>query len=140
MFDIGGWELFLIGAVALIVVGPKDLPRLVRNVGKWVGKARALARDFQTGMEDAAREADLQDVAKTARSVSNPGRAVREAATDFKKSVEADAGLGGAPAGARPTAAKSSRPARDGEDAGRSDDAVLADFQRGVRKTADKGR
>lgn len=63
MFDIGFMELLVIGALALIVVGPKELPGLLRTVGQYAGKARAMARDFQRTMEDAAREADLGDVA-----------------------------------------------------------------------------
>ncbi|MFN3261874.1 MAG: Sec-independent protein translocase protein TatB [Pikeienuella sp.] len=63
MFDIGFMELLVIGALALIVVGPKELPGLLRTVGQFAGKARSMARDFQRTMEDAAREADLGDVA-----------------------------------------------------------------------------
>lgn len=63
MLDIGFLELLVIGALALVVVGPKELPGLLRTVGQFVGKARAMARDFQRTMEDAAREADLGDVA-----------------------------------------------------------------------------
>lgn len=61
MLDIGGWELLVIAVVALIVVGPKDLPGLVRNVGRWVAKARGMAREFQAGMEAAAKEADIDE-------------------------------------------------------------------------------
>jgi sec-independent protein translocase protein TatB len=68
MLDIGMMELFVIGALALIVVGPKDLPSLLRTVGQYVGKARGMARDFQRTMEDAAREADLDDVADVVKS------------------------------------------------------------------------
>lgn len=63
MFDIGFMEVLVIGALALIVVGPKELPGLLRTVGQFTGKARAMAREFQRTMEDAAREADLGDVA-----------------------------------------------------------------------------
>jgi sec-independent protein translocase protein TatB len=48
--------------VALIVIGPKDLPRVARNVGRWVGKGRALAREFQNQLEEMAREAELDKV------------------------------------------------------------------------------
>ena len=70
MLDIGWQELLVIGALALIVVGPKDLPGLLRSVGQWVGKIRGMARDFQRTMSDAARETemtafkDLQDIKK----------------------------------------------------------------------------
>ena len=70
MLDIGWQELLVIGALALIVVGPKDLPGLLRSVGQWVGRIRGMARDFQRTMTDAARETemsafkDLQDIKK----------------------------------------------------------------------------
>jgi sec-independent protein translocase protein TatB len=62
MFDIGWSEMGLILMVALIVIGPKDLPRVARTVGKWTGKARAMAREFQRSLDDMAREAELQDI------------------------------------------------------------------------------
>lgn len=54
-------ELLIVGALALIVIGPKDLPRMMRQVGRFVGQARGLARQFQDSMNDAAREADLEE-------------------------------------------------------------------------------
>ena len=62
MFDIGWQELFIVAVLALLVIGPKDLPRALRTMGKWVRKARALARDFQGGLDDVMREAELDDV------------------------------------------------------------------------------
>jgi sec-independent protein translocase protein TatB len=62
MFDIGWSELMVVGALALIVVGPKDLPKMLRTFGKYTAQARGMARDFQRSMEDAAREADLSDI------------------------------------------------------------------------------
>jgi sec-independent protein translocase protein TatB len=62
MFDIGWSEMAVILMVALIVIGPKDLPRVARTVGKWTGKARAMAREFQRSLDDMAREAELQDI------------------------------------------------------------------------------
>ncbi len=47
MFDIGWQELFIVAVLALLVIGPKDLPRALRAMGKWVRKARSLARDFR---------------------------------------------------------------------------------------------
>ncbi|MGF1551182.1 MAG: Sec-independent protein translocase protein TatB [Paracoccaceae bacterium] len=58
MLDIGWSELLVIGVLALLVVGPKELPGLFRTVGRYVGQARSVAREFQRSMEDAARDAD----------------------------------------------------------------------------------
>ena len=62
--DIGWVELLIIAAVAIIVVGPKDLPRLMRILGQWVGKARSLAREFQRSFDDLVRESELDDLRK----------------------------------------------------------------------------
>jgi sec-independent protein translocase protein TatB len=62
MFDIGWSEMAVILMVALIVIGPKDLPRVARTIGKWTGKARGMAREFQRSLDDMAREAELEDV------------------------------------------------------------------------------
>jgi sec-independent protein translocase protein TatB len=62
LFDIGWSEMAVILLVALIVIGPKDLPRVARTIGKWTGKARGMAREFQRSLDDMAREAELEDV------------------------------------------------------------------------------
>lgn len=62
MFGLDFSEILIIGVVALIVVGPKELPELMRSVGRWVGRARRMASEFQGQMSEALREADLQDV------------------------------------------------------------------------------
>ncbi len=62
MFDIGWQELFIVAALGLIVVGPKDLPRALRTVMGLVRKGRLLARDFQDGLDEVVREADLDDM------------------------------------------------------------------------------
>jgi sec-independent protein translocase protein TatB len=62
MFDIAWSELALIGAVALVVIGPKDLPRVMRTAGQWARKARLLAAEFQRNVEDMVREVEKQDI------------------------------------------------------------------------------
>ena len=62
LFDIAWPELLLIGAVALVVIGPKDLPRALRVAGIWVRKARTLSREFQNSVDQMIREAELDEV------------------------------------------------------------------------------
>lgn len=64
MLDIGWTEMAFIAVIALIVIGPKDLPKAMRTVSKWVRKARSLAREFQSGLDDIARDTDLDEVKK----------------------------------------------------------------------------
>jgi len=71
MFDIGWSEMAVIALIALIVIGPKDLPRLLRSVGHWTRKARGLAREFQSGVDDMIREADLEDAKKALDSAKS---------------------------------------------------------------------
>jgi sec-independent protein translocase protein TatB len=105
MFDIGWGEFFLIGVVALIVVGPKELPGLFRAVGQWTGKARAMAREFQRSLEQAANESGMDEVSRSLRSLEgvnlrSPSQTVRSYAA---KAVAADGEA--PPAGAKPTPA-----------------------------------
>ena len=62
MFDFSWSEILLIGVVALVVIGPKDLPRVLRTAGQWMSRARAVARDFQVQVDQLVRESELQDV------------------------------------------------------------------------------
>ena len=64
MFDIGWSELLVIAVVAIIVVGPKELPRLMRTFGHYVGKLRRMAADFQRQFEDAVRDTEIDEVRK----------------------------------------------------------------------------
>ena len=64
MFDIGYSELLLIAVVALVVIGPKDLPRVMRMVGGWVGKGRAMTRHVRAGFDTMMREAELDEMQK----------------------------------------------------------------------------
>ena len=65
-------EILIVAVVALIVVGPKDLPGMFREVGRFTARVRAMARDFQRAMEDAADQSGVKDVAKTFKAASNP--------------------------------------------------------------------
>lgn len=64
MFDIASTELLIVAVVALIVIGPKDLPAVMRTVGQWVGRARGMARHFRSGIDTMMREAELEEMEK----------------------------------------------------------------------------
>ena len=79
MFDIGWSEFVLIAVVALIAIGPKELPGVLRTIGQWMGKARKMAAEFQGQFQEAMREAEMADLKKSFDEV-------REAASGFTKS------------------------------------------------------
>ena len=64
MFDIAPTELLAVAVIALLVIGPKDLPKALRVVGHWVGRARGVARQFRSGFDSMVREAELADMEK----------------------------------------------------------------------------
>jgi sec-independent protein translocase protein TatB len=80
MFDIGWSELLVIGVVALIAIGPKELPGVLRMVGQWAGKVRRMASEFQGQFQEAMREAEMADLKKKFDEASS-------AATDFGSSI-----------------------------------------------------
>lgn len=71
MFDIGWSELVLIGIVSLIVIGPQDLPKMFRTLGRMTAKARSMAGEFSRAMDDAAKSSGLDDAAGTLRDVKS---------------------------------------------------------------------
>jgi sec-independent protein translocase protein TatB len=71
MFDFAWSELALIAVVALVVIGPKDLPRVLRTVGQWVQRARAIAREFQGSLDQMVREAELDDMKRQFDKATN---------------------------------------------------------------------
>ena len=77
MFDIGWSEFVLIAVVALIAIGPKELPGVLRTVGQWMGKARKMAAEFQSQFQEAMKEAEMADLKKSFDEV-------REAASGFR--------------------------------------------------------
>ena len=89
MFDIGGSELLVIGIVALIVVGPKDLPGMFRTLGQFTAKARGMAREFSRAMEDAANATGVKEAADDLKGLTSKKAlgldALDEAAAAFEK-------------------------------------------------------
>jgi len=80
MFDIGWSELVVIGVVALIAIGPKELPGVLRSVGFWMGKVRRMAAEFQGQFQEAMREAEMSDLKKHADDLNN---AAKQLTSDF---------------------------------------------------------
>lgn len=70
MFDLGWGELLVVGVVALVVLGPKELPNALRTISNLTKTARKLANEFQSGVNEIVREADLEDARKAAQSIS----------------------------------------------------------------------
>jgi len=89
MFDIGWSELVVIAVVALIAIGPKELPGVLRMVGQWVGKARKMATEFQGQFQEAMREAEMADLKKSFDEVKEAatGFAGANVMTELKKDV-----------------------------------------------------
>ena len=89
MFDLGWAELLVIGIVALIVVGPKDLPVLFRKVGQFVGKAKGMAREFTRAMDQAADDSGMKEATSSFKDMTSSKNlgldGVDEAVKDFKK-------------------------------------------------------
>jgi len=69
MFDIGWTELAIVALIALLVIGPKELPATMRMIAGWIGKIRGLAREFQSGLDDMMRETELDKLKEQAQGV-----------------------------------------------------------------------
>lgn len=108
MFDIGWSELVVIGVVALIVIGPKELPGVIRSVGRGVAKLRTMAGEFRAQFDDAMREAELHEVKKSfddmksaadnaTAAVTDPGAVIRDelnnAVADVKQAATGATGV-----------------------------------------------
>ena len=105
MLDIGWSELLIIAVVAIIVIGPKDLPRVLRNLGRAVGAVRRTAGEFRAQFEDAVRESELDELQREFADVAamHPAGAIKDAIETSLEPVE--------PPSAKPrTARKSTKP------------------------------
>lgn len=124
MFDIGWSEMMVIGALALIVIGPKDLPKALKTVGKWVRRAKDMAREFQSGVDEMVRESELEEARETLRNTSSLDKkiadtvdpsgemtkAMREQGESIQRDLEKDETEPAKPA---PATAAESKPVED---------------------------
>lgn len=78
MFDIGWQELFIVTVLAIIIIGPKDLPRAIRTITVWIRKARGLARDFQSNIDEVVREVELDELKKDVGKLTD-GNSIQKA-------------------------------------------------------------
>lgn len=109
MLDIGWSELAVIAVIALLVIGPKDLPRALYTVGKWMRAARKVTRDFQKHVDDMMREAELDEVRKGLNQVQNLNvrKKIQEAVDptgELKRAFDEPVTGSARPAAAKPSA------------------------------------
>ncbi len=101
MFDIGWGELVIIGIVALIAIGPKELPGALRTLGQWMGKVRRMASEFQNQFNEAMREAEMADIKKQVDTLTSGFDPVETARREFETAME-DKPAASTPAAASP--------------------------------------
>jgi sec-independent protein translocase protein TatB len=106
MFDLSWSHLLVVAVVALIAIGPKELPSVLRNVGHWMGKIRRMAAEFQTQFQEAMREAEMEDLKKHADDLNNAARSLTKPLdpTDYLGKLDAP-----------PTSASTATPATPSE-------------------------
>lgn len=91
MFGVDSTELAVVAVLALIFIGPKDLPKVLRTLGYWVGKVRGMARHFTSGIESMVREAELEEMEKKWREENERILALHPANADYPDSPKTGA-------------------------------------------------
>lgn len=127
MFDVAPTELLLVMVVALVIIGPKDLPKAMRFVGKWMGKARAMARHFRSGLDTMMREAELEELEKQWRKQNDE---------IMRQFPNADANAYDAPSGPEAPQADASSAPHGGVDDGQNPDFTAATTPRDKPESA----
>ena len=142
MFDIGWQELFILAVLAIIVIGPKDLPGAIRTITKWIRKARSMARDFQDGLDEVVREAELDDLKK---ELDTPGgldiaKKIEDAVdptSEITKDMDLDKDLYDEMSGAVDDLKKITDPDSAAKDAQKDDDPGEGEAQKTSRKASE---
>ena len=109
MFDMGWSELLLVAVLAIVFVGPKDLPRVMRTVGQYAAKMRAMVREFQNSFEDLARESELEELRK---QVAEMRETAMKPLADLQRSASISSDQLNAAATPEPTEAPAAEPAK----------------------------
>lgn len=100
MFDIGGWEFLLIVVLAIVIIGPKELPGMLRTLSYWIGRARALANEFRAGLDAMVEETGVRDVQQSIRdevtsAVGDDPAGVNTIRKDIERALDPEHGAGG---------------------------------------------
>ena len=93
MLDIGGWEFLLIAILGIMIIGPKELPGAIRTVSMFVRRARELARDFQSGLEEVARDAELDTLTDDIKGIAGSDSGVGNFRDELQDAVDPDGNL-----------------------------------------------
>ena len=93
MLDIGGWEFLLIAILGIMIIGPKELPGAIRTVSMFVRRARELARDFQSGLEEVARDAELDKLTDDIKGIAGSNSGVGNFRNELQNAVDPDGNL-----------------------------------------------
>jgi len=90
MFDIGWTEILVIAVVAIIVVGPKDLPRMLRSLGRYAGQLKRTAGEFRSQFDEAVRESELDELRTSLKDAAdmNPVNQIKDSVTESMKPLE----------------------------------------------------
>jgi sec-independent protein translocase protein TatB len=105
MFDLGWSELMVIAIVAIVVIGPKDMPQAFRTVGHWVSKARALAREFQGHLDELMRESQVDEMKRDFQAMTRPPE-------DLERDLMAGTAIPSKPSDVKPGEPKVDAPAQ----------------------------
>ena len=88
MFDLGWGKIIIIAVIALVVIGPKELPAVLRTIGQWMGKIRRMAAEFQGQFQEALREAEMADLKKSIDSITEATRGIGDPLGTVTKNIE----------------------------------------------------
>jgi len=109
MFDLGWGKIVIIAVIALVVIGPKELPAVLRTVGQWMGKIRRMAAEFQSQFQEAMREAEMADLKKSIDTITDATRGIGDPLGTVTKNIES--AFADKPAAAAPATPSAGEPA-----------------------------